>query len=200
MKIGPKYKIARRLGASVFEKTQGAKFALSQQKRTKNPRISRSGYGLQLLEKQRARFTYILTEKQFSKYVNQAIEKGGNNTAEILFSLLETRLDNVVLKSGLASTRLAARQMVSHGHITLNGQRVDIPSISVKEGDVVGIRENSKDKPLFNDFDERFKDVTVPDWLKTDPVKKEVKILNIPKYSPDVIGINLPLVIQFYKR
>lgn len=200
MKIGPKYKIARRLGSSVFEKTQGAKFALSLQKRTKVRRGSRSNYGIQLIEKQKVRFTYGLTEKQFAKYIQHAIEKGGNSTAELLNTLLESRLDNVVLRSGFATTRRAARQMVTHGHIMLNNTRVNVPSISVKEGDVISVRENSKQKGLFQNFAERFKEVTVPTWLSVTPGKMETQVKGTPTYTPGNSDLNLPMVIQFYKR
>lgn len=199
MKIGPKYKIARRLGASVFEKTQTAKYALSLQKRTKQFRGSRSNYAQQLLEKQRVRYTYLISEKQFAKYVKQVIEKKTENPANMLYGLLEKRLDNVVARAGFAPTRLSARQMVSHGHIMLNGKRMTIPSVEVREGDRVSIREGSKDKGLFADLDERLKETKAPEWLKVN-AKKEIEVVGTPSYSVQDEAFNLPLVIQFYKR
>lgn len=202
MKIGSKYKIARRLGASVFEKTQTAKFALRAERKGRGagrPK-SKTNFGIQLLEKQRVRFTYCLSEKQFSKYVGQVIEKKGINPAEMLFALLERRLDNVVLRSGLATTRLAARQLVSHGHITVNGVKMTIPSYQVRAGDIVAIREGSKQKTVFADLDERMKDITAPNWLSVHQAKKEITVTGTPTYVGTDHPFDLQTVIQFYKR
>lgn len=202
MKIGPKYKIARRLGASVFEKTQTAKFALRAERKGRGagrPK-SKTNFGIQLLEKQRVRFTYCLSEKQFSKYVGQVIEKKGVNPAEMLYALLERRLDNVVLKAGFAATRLAARQLVSHGHITVNGTKMTIPSYQVKTGDIVAIREGSKQKTVFADLDERMKDITAPNWLSVHQAKKEITVTGTPAYVGTDHPFDLQTVIQFYKR
>ena len=129
---GPKYKIARRLGASVFEKTSTAKFALRTERKSRNlagkrPK-ARSNYGKQLIEKQKVRFTYGISEKQFRNYVREVIDKNSSNPTEALFALLEARVDSVVLRSGFVPTKQAARQAVSHGHITVNGKRITIPS------------------------------------------------------------------------
>src|SRR6185312_9992594 len=123
MKIGPKYKIAKRLGASVFEKTQGQKFAIAQERTARNKPRGRGAteYGKQLLEKQKVRITYGISERQFGNYVAEAMATHGANPAELLHRLLELRLDNVIYRLGLAPTRRAARQMVSHGHITVDG-------------------------------------------------------------------------------
>src|SRR6185503_19359046 len=117
MIIGPKYKICKRLGASVFEKCQTQKFQISE---ARNPRITRSkrtggDFAAQLLEKQKARFTYGLSESQFARYVQEAIEKRGKDSIAGLMTRLESRLDNVVFRAGLVKTRRAARQLVSHG-------------------------------------------------------------------------------------
>lgn len=204
MKIGPKYKLARRLGAAVFEKTQSPKFAASEEKR-KNIRRGRrpaakTNYGLQLLEKQKVRFTYALSEKQFSKYVKQVIEKKSTTPADDLFNALERRLDNVILRSGFAASRLMARQTVSHGHITVNGTRVTIPSIQVNEGDVIGIREGSKEKNLFAELDSRLAETNIPKWLKVDSSKRTITVTGQPTYVPGDSHFNLLTVVQFYKR
>jgi len=202
MKIGPKYKIARRLGASVFEKTQTAKFALRAERKgrpTRRPK-SKTNYGTQLIEKQRVRFTYCLSEKQFRKYVDKVIEKKGVNPSEMLYSLLERRLDNVVAKANFATTRLAARQLVSHGHITVNGVKMTIPSYQVREGDIVAIREGSKEKTVFADLDERMKDSTSPNWLSVHQPKKEITITGTPTLVVTEVPFELQTVIQFYKR
>jgi small subunit ribosomal protein S4 len=112
---------------------------LKLEKRVIGKRGPKSDFGVQMLEKQKARYTYLLSEKQFSKYVKSAIEKQGDNR-EILFKTLESRLDNIVLRAGFAPTRLAARQLVSHGHLMVNDRRVTIPSYSVRVGDKISIR------------------------------------------------------------
>jgi len=119
MKIGPKYKIARRLGAPIFEKTQGAKYALSLSRKEKNMKgrqKPKSEYGKQLIEKQKARFSYGVSEKQFSKYTKASLN--APEPLQKLFRSLEQRLDNVLYRSGLAKTRASGRQMSAHGHAT----------------------------------------------------------------------------------
>src|SRR3989344_4484162 len=149
MRIGAKYKIARKVGAPVFEKTQSQKFILSKNRKeaakTRQAKHSRqkTDYGLQMLEKQKARYTYIINERQFANYVKAAIAKKGVNNAEALFQSLESRLDNVVYRLGFANTRLFSRQMVGHGHIIVNGRRVSMPSFRVKIGDKIRIRDGS---------------------------------------------------------
>lgn len=201
MKIGPKYKIARRLGAPIFEKTQTQKFALRNAKKLENnprPR-SKSEFGLGLIEKQKARLQYGLNERQFSNLVKSSLQKKGS-TGELLVSALESRLDSVVARAGFATTRRGARQMTSHGHITVNGRIVRVPSFSVQVGDVIGIREGSKVKPLFVGLDERLKTVVVPAWLKLNFDKKEVTIDGVPKVEPTELLFNVATVLEFYTR
>ncbi len=203
MKIGPRYKIARRLGVGVFEKTQTQKFALrSEQKKaagkSSKPK-SRSDYGLGLLEKQKARFSYGVTSKQFGNYVAKATDKKGNS-GEILISLLESRFDNVALRSGFASTRQAARQMTSHGHLTINGKIVTIPSYQVKVGDIIGIREGSKKKALFITLDEKLKTIKIPAWMKMNFEKKEIEIVGIPHVASTELMFSVGAVLEFYSR
>ena len=204
MIIGPKYKIARRLGVPVFEKTQTQKYAIRLGQKAKKtggqgrPK-AKSNYGLGMLEKQKARYSYGVTAKQFGKYVKQAVEKKGNS-AELLVRTLEGRLDNVALRSGFAVTRQSARQMVSHGHLTVNGKIVTIPSYTVKVGDTVAIREGSKKKALFTLLDERFKTVKIPAWLKLDFDKKEIKVEGVPYADEKELLFNVGAVIEFYSR
>jgi small subunit ribosomal protein S4 len=201
MKIGPKFKIARRLGAPIFEKTQTQKFAMSQAKKgkaDKGPR-QRSDFGLQMIEKQKARYTYLLTEKQFSNYVRKAIATKGN-TQSVLYESLELRLDNVVYRLGFANTRAFARQIVSHGHIMVNDKRVTIPSYKVEEGDKVTIRPGSSKKNLFLTLDERLKNNTVPSWIHFDPTKKEGVIQGLPKLEKANLLFDLNSVLDFYSR
>lgn len=202
MKIGPRYKIARRLQAPVFEKTQTQKFALRSERKSQNSKKrlgAKSDYGLGLMEKQKARFSYGITSKQFSNYVKKATEKKGSS-AELLVNLLESRFDNVALRAGYATTRQAARQLTSHGHLTINGKIVTIPSYQVKVGDVIGIREGSKKKGLFVNLDERLKTVKIPAWLKLNFDKKEVTIDGIPMVLPTELMFNVGSVLEFYSR
>ncbi len=200
MIIGPKYKIARRLGPGIFEKTQTQKFALSQTKKGKgDKRGPKTDYGIQMLEKQKARFSYALTEKQFGKYVKTALSKHGANQDE-LFKLLESRLDAIVVRSGFATTRLGARQMVSHGHLMVNNRRVTIPSYQVKLGDTISIREASSKKPLFASLDERIKKYQGPSWLKLDVEKKIIEVQGAPKLNTDELLFNIGQVLEFYSR
>jgi small subunit ribosomal protein S4 len=202
MKVGPKYKIARRLGRSVFEKTQTAKFALSAEKKNANVdgMRSRSNYGTQLLEKQKVRFTYGITNKQLGKYAYQVIDSKVKNQEEMLYISLEKRLDNVVLISGFATSRRHARQLVSHGHVKVNGGKNKVPSYSVKKGDVIEIKESSRDKAVFQDLEERVKDINIPSWIKVDHKNFKTTIENDPVYNSKETHFNLGEVLQFYKR
>lgn len=203
MIIGPKYKIARRLNAPVFEKTQTQKFALSQANKTKKtsrgPR-QKSAFGEQLTEKQKARYTYLLTEKTFSNYVKKAMASKGQ-TVPTLMGLLEGRLDNVVYRIGVATTRSGARQMVSHGHITVDGKKVTIPSYQVSLGEVISIRESSLKKPLFTGVSEKLTAVTPPNWIKVDPAKNQATITGAPSLAGKTDTIfDMNAVIEFYSR
>ncbi|MBI2086932.1 MAG: 30S ribosomal protein S4 [Candidatus Zambryskibacteria bacterium] len=201
MRIGPKYKIARRLGVPIFEKTQTPKYTLSLARKEKSV-IRRkkplSEFGLSLIEKQKARFTYGLSEKQFRKYVDKALKTPVS--AQTLFTLLESRLDNVLFRSGLAKSRSQARQIASHGHALVNGRRVTIPSVSLSEGDTVGLRDGSAQSPLFGEVTERMKVLTPPLWLELDPAAKTAKVTGAPVYAPAEHVFDLSVVIEFYNR
>jgi small subunit ribosomal protein S4 len=200
MIIGPKYKIARRLGATVFEKTQTQKYTVrSAQKTNFSKSKAKSDYGLGMIEKQKARYTYGISAKQFANYVKKAILKKGSSS-EHLIHLLESRLDNIALRSSFATTRQAARQMTSHGHLTVNGKIVTIPSYQVKVGDVIGIREGSKKKGLFAQVDERLKTIKLPSWLKLDFEKKELTVDGIPHAQQSELLFNVGSVLEFYSR
>ncbi len=198
-----KYKIARRLGSQVFEKTQSQKFLLAEQRRAK----ARSGrprrptdYGLALIQKQRIRFAYGVSEKQFSRLVKKAFAsaKYGAVPADTLFELLERRLDNLVYRAGIAGTRAFARQLTTHGHITVNGKKIDIPSYSVKKGDVISIREGSKTKTVFADLEKKLSGKNHVSWIKIDPKKLSVEVVADPK-NPDPF-FDFQTVIEFYSR
>jgi len=204
MITGPRYKKAKKLGASVFEKTQSQKFALRSQNDNKKvgPKKRKAGseFGAQLLEKQKARVTYGLGEKQFKNYIKKILSKKGVNTTEELIKMLEGRLDNVIFRLGFAKSRQASRQMVNHGHININGARQSIPSFQVKMGDIITIRESSKDKTLFKDLDEKLKDAKVPSWLAFDTSKKEGKVQGSPKMTPAEINFDIQAIFQYYNR
>lgn len=201
MKIGPKYKIARRLGAAVFEKTQTQKYAMRAARKEKTSPKGRpkSEYGQGLLEKQKARMSYGVTSTQFTNYVKSALAAKGNS-AGILVTSLESRLDNAVVRGGLAPTRRAARQMVSHGHIDVNGSRVNIPSYSVSVGDRISIRPRSAAKPLFAKLDESWKTVKLPAWLKLDMAKKELAVDGVPTADRAELLFDVGAVLEFYSR
>jgi small subunit ribosomal protein S4 len=206
MKIGPKYKIAKRLGASVFEKTQTQKFALAQERQG----LKRSGrgrgpteYGKQLLEKQKVRVTYGLGERQFSRYVRESMISHGKDAlppSDMLHQTLEMRLDNIVYRIGLAPTRRSARQMVSHGHITINGKKTTIPSRMVSLSERIGVREGSRGLPLFENFGTRFLETPLPSWLSFDPKSMEGGVAMYPTTESAGTAGDLGAVLSFYSR
>jgi small subunit ribosomal protein S4 len=201
MKLGPKYKIARRLGAPIFEKTQTEKYKLSlarKEKSNKRRPKQKTEFGTQLNEKQKARFSYGISEKQFANYVKQSLT--GGEPVQKLFGRLERRLDNVLYRAGLATTRAQARQIAAHGHSTVNGRRVTIPSILLKAGDKVGIREGSAGSRLFEAAEERMKSNAAPAWIKLDPEKREVEVVGEPVYTSQDHVFDLGAVIEFYSR
>ena len=200
MITGPKYKKARRLGGSIYDKTQTQKFALKAGSKDVKKRRAGSDFGLQLLEKQRARFTYGLGEKQFKNLVEKVQSKKGTDINESLVQALETRLDNTVYRLGFAASRQAARQMVNHGHINVNGKRTSIPSFKVSVGDVITIREGSQKKPLFKDLDEKLKDQRIPSWLAFNKEKKEAKVQGLPKVPANELAFDVSLIFQYYNR
>lgn len=202
MKIGPKFKIAKRLGAAIFEKTQTPKFAISQARGGR--KLARPGqasdYKKQLIEKQKMRFTYCITEKQLRRYVEEANTKVGHQPITVLMERLESRLDNVVYRLGLAKTRQQARQIVSHGHVYVNGRRLSIPSHKMTVGDVVTIREGSKSSALFDQLGETHEGTTVPSWLTIDIKKLTASVVAVPVYNPAGTLFDPELVMEFYSR
>lgn len=202
MKIGPKFKIAKRLGAPIFEKTQTQKFALSAAKQgrtSKRKPGQMSDYKRQLIEKQKMRFTYGITEKQLRRYVDEATSKS-EQPILALVTRLEQRLDNVVYRLGLAKTRRFARQMVSHGHILVNGKKMNVPSHKVSINDVIAVREGSKQSALFLNKAETFEEASLPSWLKMDIKKLEGTMTGIPAYSPTETLFDPEQVFEYYSR
>ena len=196
----PKFKICRRLGPGVYDKCQTAKFSSSATKSLPGGRRPKAPteYGAQLIEKQKIRFSYGISERQLSNYVKKASLIKGAGTAEKLFESLESRLDNVVYRMGLGASRRATRQMVSHGHFVVNNHRITIPSFEIKIGDVIKIREGSKVKKIFENLADRLKDYHGPKWVGFDLNNLEGRILEKPKNTEGFLDLNA--VLEFYSR
>lgn len=196
-----KFKICRRLGPGVYEKCQTQKFTMSAANR-KKPGAKRpkalSDFASELLDKQRIRFSYGITEKQFSNYVKDAVLSKGTPATDKLFENLETRLDNVIYRMGIAHTRAFARQMVSHGHFLVNGKRTTVPSYKVKVGDEIKVREGSRNTGLFTELPKRLKTYSSPNWLVFDAEKIVGKIEGKPKNTEGFLNLNS--VLEFYSR
>ena len=196
----PKFKICRRLGPGVYDKCQTPKFSATRERKGAfggRPKAL-TEYGTQLIEKQKIRFSYGISERQLSNYVKKATHIKGAGTAEKFYEGLESRLDNVIYRMGLAPSRRGARQMVSHGHFVVGEHKVTIPSYEVHPGDVIKIREGSKGKKLFEGLVARLKDYTLPAWLSFDPEKLEGKVLEKPKNTETFLDLNA--VLEFYSR
>lgn len=176
------------------------------EKRPKPPgqQISRrrrriSDRGLQLREKQKARYSYGVLEKQFRRFFNEA-ERQPGITAENLLVLLERRLDNVVYRLGFADSRNQARQLVRHGHILLNGRKTDVPSCLVKEGDTISWREQSAKSEYYKTLKETIEAKTVLNWLSLDRANLEGKILSMPTPEDIEAKFEGPIIVEYYSR
>ncbi len=204
MKLGPRYKICKRLGSNIFEKCQTKSFAISKErsaavKKKGKGRRNFSDFSRQLIEKQKLRLTYGLTEKQFAGYVEKSLESGANPQA-FLFGLLESRLDSIAYRMGLVSTRRASRQLVSHGHLLVNGRRTTVPSYQVSPGTMIAIREGSRDSGLFADLADRLKEYHFPAWVTFDVEKREGKFLSPPILQEQDTPADIGAVFEYYTR
>jgi small subunit ribosomal protein S4 len=199
-RITPKHKLCRKYGEKLCD---SAKCPLTKrnypagQHGQSQKRAKVSGFGKQLLEKQKVKKIYGILERQFSNYVAEASKKVGD-TSKILLQYLEARLDNVVYRLGLASSRAAARQLVNHGHISVNGQKVDIPSYRVKVGQVVAVSDKAKNKKVFEGISEKLQKVEAPAWLSVDAKSASGKVLNTPTIENP--NFNPKAIIEFYSR
>ena len=173
-----------------------AKKSKRQPKRT-NRKLSE--YGMQLKEKQKAKFIYGVLEKQFRAYYEKAKTMPGV-TGENLLGLLERRIDNVIFRLGLAATRRQARQLVSHGHITVNGKRLDIPSALVKAGDVIGVREKSRSIVLFKEIAESKNALSVPAWLTADIENLSGSVVRFPNRDEIDVPVDEQAIVELYSR
>lgn len=195
---GPVYKKSRRLGFSILENGKElAKRPYAPGAHGNDKRRKSSEYGIQLAEKQKVRLMYGLNEKQFHKLFDKASKMEGPAGHNLLV-LLESRLDNVVYRLGLANTRKAARQVVNHGHITVNGVKVDIPSYQVKVGDVVAVKENSLDHPAIKAAVEAC--MSRPAFVEFDQKTMSGKLVRIPDRSELNAEINETLIVEYYNR
>jgi small subunit ribosomal protein S4 len=201
---GPVGKISRRLGIGITEKGQRILNKRSYPPGQHGPNARRrqvSDYGLQLMEKQKAKFIYGVLERQFRRLFAQAARRSGV-TGEYLLSLLERRLDNAVYRLGLATTRAQARQLVNHGHITVDGRKTNIPSYTVKVGQVIAVRTESRRRNYFKNLVDsgEIAKYRAPDWLRLDADNLAGTIVALPRREDAEPGINEQLIVEFYSR
>ena len=196
---GPTSRIARRFGEPIFgpDKVLAKKSYAPGQHGSMKRRGKKSEYGIQLDEKQKAKFTYGILEKQFSNLYKEALRRKGI-TGEILLQLCELRLDNVVYRLGIAPTRRAARQFVSHRHITVNGNIVNIPSYALNVGDVIGVRERSKSMEAINNSISN--NSNQMEWLEFNPDTKTGKVIVAPERIQIPENINEQLIVELYSK
>lgn len=196
---GPKSKIARKFGEPIFgpDKAQARRnYAPGQHGNARKRKVSE--YGTQLKEKQKAKYTYGVLENQFRNLFEKAQTKKGV-TGEILLQLLESRLDNVVYRLGIAPTRAAARQLVSHRHITVDGEIVNIPSYTLKQGQVVAVRERDKSMIVITDALNGFNHSKYP-WIEWDEKSMSGKYLHIPERADIPENIKEQLIVELYSK
>ena len=195
---GPSYKQARRVGFSITETGKElARRPYGPGQHGKDRKGKLSDYATQLKEKQKVRFMYGLNERQFRKTFDEASKLQGIHGTNFL-RLLESRLDNLVYRAGFASTRRGARQLVNHGHVTVNGKKVDIPSYRVKVGDVISLKEDDKNLKV---VEEALSKITKRvDFINYDENKKEATFVRLPERNELNADINEALIVEFYNK
>ncbi|MDO5439221.1 MAG: 30S ribosomal protein S4 [Erysipelotrichaceae bacterium] len=196
---GPVWRLSRRLGFSVLEtgKELQKRAYIPGQHGSPTKRVKQSNYGLQKAEKQKIRNTYGLSEKQFyNTYVKASKSEGVTGT--ILLQMLESRIDNLVYRMGFATTRRAARQLVNHGHVLVNGRKVDIPSAQVKPGSVIEIKERSRNMSVINEALEAA--VATKGFVEVDKENKKGKYVRLPERNELNTDFNELLVVEYYNR
>ncbi|MCA9948423.1 MAG: 30S ribosomal protein S4 [Anaerolineales bacterium] len=207
---GPVCKLCRREGEKLFLKGsrcmtpkcsfERRSYPPGQHGREKQFRRNRaSDYLLQLREKQKARRIYGIMERQFSRYFSRASQQVGL-TGTNLLTLLERRLDNVVYRAGMASSRAQARQLVSHGHVMLNGRKTDVPSALVSPGDIVSVRSESSRRTYFKVLRQEMDDRRVPRWLTASAADLTVNVLHLPAREDIDVSLNEQLIVEYYSR
>ncbi len=198
--IGPKTKIARKFGDPIFgsDKILEKKAYPPGMHGANKRRRKQSEYGIQLKEKQKAKYTYGILERQFSNLFEKA-QRSKGITGEVLLQLLESRLDNVVYRMGIAPTRSGARQLVSHRHITVNGKVVNIPSYTLRPGDLIGVREKSKSLEAISESLDGSHRSSSP-WLEWDSAQMTGKFLNRPEREEIPENIKEQLIVELYSK
>ncbi|AWX43788.1 30S ribosomal protein S4 [Flagellimonas maritima] len=196
---GPKSKIARKFGEAIFgdDKAFEKKSYPPGQHGNNRRRGKKSEYAIQLMEKQKAKYTYGILEKQFRNLFEKANRSKGV-TGEVLLQMCESRLDNVVYRMGLSPSRSGARQLVSHRHITVNGEIVNIPSYALKPGDVIGVREKSKSVQAIQDSLDN--NSSVYEWITWNTEKKEGTYVAIPERMQIPENIKEQLIVELYSK
>lgn len=205
--LNPKCKRCRRAGEKLFlkgERCDTAKCAIIKRNYApgfhgpkKKSRLT--DYGTQLAEKQKTKRQYNLLEKQFKLTFEKAQQKAGNS-GENFVKLLEMRFDNAVYRAGFANSRSQARQMINHGHFTINDKKVNIPSYIVRTGEVIKIKSNKKDNKIFKTIVEKLKKKEMPGWMNFDTDNMSVKILHEPNVTDLKSNFNIQMVVEFYSR
>ena len=196
--LGPTYKKSRRFGFSILENGKElAKRPYAPGEHGQDRRKKLSNYGIQLQEKQKVKFMYGLSEKQMERTFEKAVKMKGVN-GENLLKLLESRLDNLVYRIGFATTRKGARQLVNHGHVTVNAKRVDIPSYQVKPGDVISLMENDKEMAIVKSSLEALHNRV--EFISYDDKKMEATYVRMPERSELSADIDEALIIEYYNR
>jgi small subunit ribosomal protein S4 len=196
---GPSTRISRRLnvdlvgGDAAFERRP---YPPGQHGRS---RIKQSEYLVQLQEKQKAKYSYGVLEKQFRRYYEEAVRRQGK-TGDNLLQILETRLDNVIYRAGIARTRRQARQLVSHGHFTVNGQKVDVPSFRVSQYDIIDVRPKSLETTPFLIARETYGDRPIPGWLQVVPSKLRVLVHQLPERAQIDVPLQEQLIVELYSK
>ncbi len=205
--LDPKCKQCRREGEKLFLKGERCftpkcpiikrNYPPGQHGEKGSPRLS--SYAKHLREKQKVKRMYRLLERQFAQYLKRALRKTGN-TAELFLQMLECRLDNVVFRLGLADSRAQARQLVNHGHVTVTGRPVSIPSFAVRPGDTIAVKDSSRAKTVFTRPASAGIQRTLPAWLDGSREKLEGSMLHLPSGDELNLGLQVPLIIEYYAR
>lgn len=206
--IGAVCRICRRTGEKLYFKGDRCYTEKCGIERRKYPpgqhgqgRGKLSDYGVQLMEKQKARKPYGLMEKQFRRYFREA-ERQKGVTGEVLLQLLELRLDNIVHRTGFSASKRQARQLIGHGHFMVNGKRVNIPSFELKPGDVIEVKESSRDISAIRESLERIEHRGIPSWIEIDPASFRGKVLNVPSREDMKLPFEVQeqLIVELYSK
>jgi small subunit ribosomal protein S4 len=199
--LGPKHKLCRRVGEKICgsEKCPVTRRPFKPGVHGPTSRTRLTGYGIQLLEKQKAKMIYGLLERQFRKYFEMA-SRSKENTSDMLLRLLESRLDNVIYRLGFARTRSQARQIVGHGHFMVNGRKVTVPSIAVRVGDIIAIRPQSATAKYFDGIKEKMVGHDVPAWLALDVENLTAKVVAMPQAIDAQPLFDTKQIVELYSR